>query len=327
MKIAIYGAGQLGNNVARILAQRPDMVVQGPGGRDDRDAILGSGADVVVIATTSFLRDVAPDIRLAVESGSNVIVSAEEAAFPWANDQELADELDTLARGHGVTVLGGGLNPGFAFDALVLTALGPSERVSAIRVERIVDLSGFGETVLRRIGVGFDPAAFGAGTAAGSITGHIGFPQSMRVVAGALGVTIERIDRTISPIFGEQEHRGSAPVVVPGRNRRLRAALHGVCRGVELVRSVVHRPSPPDGDRQRAARRDLDRRSAAAPLHRLPWPQPPERLVRSDRKLDPPSCRRRPRLDHGRRLAARAPALIGVSLIDVSGDRRAASGS
>jgi 2,4-diaminopentanoate dehydrogenase len=216
LKIAIYGAGQLGSNVARILTQRPDLVVQGPGGRDERDAILGSGADVVVIATTSFLRDVAPDIRLAVESGSNVIVSAEEAAFPWANDQELADELDTLARRHGVTVLGGGLNPGFAFDALVLTALGPSERVSAIRVERIVDLSGFGETVLRRIGVGFDQAAFAAGTAAGSITGHIGFPQSMRVVAGALGVTIDRIDRTISPIFAEQEHRAKHVVVRQG---------------------------------------------------------------------------------------------------------------
>jgi 2,4-diaminopentanoate dehydrogenase len=216
LKIAIYGAGQLGSNVARILTQRPDLVVQGPGRRDERDAILGSGADVVVIATTSFLRDVAPDIRLAVESGSNVIVSAEEAAFPWANDQELADELDTLARRHGVTVLGGGLNPGFAFDALVLTALGPSERVSAIRVERIVDLSGFGETVLRRIGVGFDQAAFAAGTAAGSITGHIGFPQSMRVVAGALGVTIDRIDRTISPIFAEQEHRAKHVVVPQG---------------------------------------------------------------------------------------------------------------
>ena len=232
MKVAIYGAGQLGSNVARILAQRPDMVVEGPGGREARQAVLASGADVVVIATTSFLRDVAPDIRLAVESGSNVIVSAEEAAYPWATDRELADELDALARRHEVTVLGGGLNPGFAFDALVLAAVGPAERVSAIRVERVVDLSGFGETVLRRIGVGFDEAAFAAGTAAGSITGHIGFPQSMRVVAGALGLTIERIDRTISPIFGEREHR-ARHVTVPERcsagfEQRYTAIVDGV---------------------------------------------------------------------------------------------------
>jgi len=214
LKVAIYGPGQLGSNVARILGQRADIVVDGPRGREEREAVLRSGADVVVIATTSFLRDVAPDIRLAVESGSNVIVSAEEAAYPWATDRELADELDGLARRHGVTVLGGGLNPGFAFDALVLTALGPAELVSSIRVERIVDLSGFGETVLRRIGVGYDEEAFAAGTAAGSITGHIGFPQSMRVVTGALGLTIDRIERAISPIFGEREYR-AADVVVP----------------------------------------------------------------------------------------------------------------
>ena len=322
MKIAIYGAGQLGNNVARILAQRPDMVVQGPGGRDDRDAILGSGADVVVIATTSFLRDVAPDIRLAVESGSNVIVSAEEAAFPWANDQELADELDTLARRHGVTVLGGGLNPGFAFDALVLTALGPSERVSAIRVERIVDLSGFGETVLRRIGVGFDPAAFAAGTAAGSITGHIGFPQSMRVVAGALGVTIERIDRTISPIFGEQEHRAKHVVVPEGVTAGFEQRYTAVVAGSPWFEAFfighvdpVAIGKPP---------RDEIWIHGEPPLHYLV--SPGFNAQSGSSGLIANSVRRvagaAPGWLDGRRPAARAAALI-----EVSGDRRAASGS
>jgi 4-hydroxy-tetrahydrodipicolinate reductase len=216
MRVALYGAGQVARRVADILSRRQGVEVVGPAGRTEREATLRSGADVVVIATTSFLADVAPDIRLAVESGSNVITSAEEAAFPWAVDAQTADELDELARRNGVTILGGGLNPGFAFDALVVTALGPAAEVSSIRVERVVDCSGFGETILRRIGFGYTAEEFDNGTKRGAITGHIGFPQSMNVVAGILGVTIERIDREITPIIGDRRFEVRHLTVEPG---------------------------------------------------------------------------------------------------------------
>ena len=217
MRVALYGAGQVSRNIARILATRADVEVIGPAGREQRLEMLASGADVVVIATTSFLADVAGDIRLAAESGSNVITSAEEAAFPWAVDASLAEELDGLARERGVTILGGGLNPGFAFDALVVTALGPAAHVRSIRVERIVDCSGFGTNILRRIGFGFSETEFEAGTKSGAITGHIGFPQSMNVVAGALGLTIDRIEREITPIIGDRRYEVEHLTVEAGR--------------------------------------------------------------------------------------------------------------
>lgn len=206
MKVALYGAGQVAHNVAAILGRRAGIEVIGPCRRTQREQALRSGADVVIIATTSFLTDVAPDVRTAVEAGSNVITSAEEAAYPWAVDDAIADELDGLAREHDVTILGGGLNPGFAFDALVVTALGPTAEVASIRVERIVDCSGFGTSILRRIGFGFTEEEFAVGTQSGAITGHIGFPQSMNVVAGTLGVTIDRIDRVITPIIGDRRY-------------------------------------------------------------------------------------------------------------------------
>lgn len=201
LKVSLYGAGQVSNSVARILHTRAGVEVFGPYGRIERDLALRSGADVAVIATTSFLREVGPDIRTALEAGSNVITTAEEAAYPWAVDPALANELDALARERGLTVLGCGLNPGFAFDALVLTVLGAAWEVRSIRVERVVDLSGFGSTVLRRIGVGHTLEEFEAGKQSGQITGHIGFPQSMSVVAGKLGLTLDRIDREIEPLL------------------------------------------------------------------------------------------------------------------------------
>ncbi len=207
MRVAIYGAGQAGTAVAGLLRRRA-VAVDGPFGRDARAEALESGADVVLIATTSFLAEIADDVRVAIAAGSNVLTSAEEAADPWATDPALADRLDALARRRGVSVLGAGLNPGFAFDALVLTALGACSEVRALRVERVVDLSGFGPSILRRLGIGYSAEAFGDGVAAGRITGHIGFPQSMRVVARALGVRIERITREIRPLMAGERTAG-----------------------------------------------------------------------------------------------------------------------
>lgn len=207
MRVAILGTGQAGTAVAELLARR-GVTVHGPFGREDRSDALESGADVVVIATTSFLAEIAEDVRVAVAAGSNVLTTAEEAADPWATDPAIADALDRRARARGVSILGAGLNPGFAFDALVLTAMGACVDVRALRVERVVDLSRFSATILRRLGIGFAPEAFAEGVERGTITGHIGFPQSMRVVARALGVEIERIDRSIEPLLADGRSAG-----------------------------------------------------------------------------------------------------------------------
>jgi hypothetical protein len=222
LRVAFYGNGQVSGNAAEILRRRAGVEVLGPFGRDERDAALRSGADVVVVATTSFLAAIADDVRDAVESGSNVITTAEEAAYPWANDAAAAGRLDALARSRGVTILGAGLNPGFAFDALVLTACGVVAEVESLLVERVVDVSGFGETVLRRIGIGHSPESFEEGRRAGTVTGHIGFPQSMNVVAGRLGVAIERIDRELEPIFADGELAASSLAVRPGETAGFR---------------------------------------------------------------------------------------------------------
>ena len=153
-----------------------------------------------------------------MESGSNVITTAEEAAYPWANDPAIAGRLDALARSRGVTILGAGLNPGFAFDALVVTACGYAWSVEALRVVRVVDLSGFGAAVMGRLGIGYTAEEFARGKEEGTIFGHIGFPQSMNVVAGKLGVTIERIDRSIEPIFAQGELACRELTVQPGRS-------------------------------------------------------------------------------------------------------------
>ncbi len=209
--IAIYGAGQLGTAVAAQLRDVDGYDVRGPFGRDERAAALSGGADLVIVATTTRLADVAADVEAAVTAGSNVLVSAEEAAFPFVVDAELARRLDALARDRGVTIAGAGVNPGLMFDSLVLTMLGAAPQGCTIHVRRNVDISRFGTTVLRRIGVGVTAEAFQAAVERGDILGHAGFPQSMSIVADAIGVEIERIDKVLRPVIT------NTPVAIPDR--------------------------------------------------------------------------------------------------------------
>ena len=205
VKVSIFGAGQLGSSVAELLHAVPGYEVMGPFNRSQRDTALGSGADVVIIATTTRLKDVAEDIEFAITSGSNVLISAEECAYPWAVDLELSDRLDGLAKSKGVSIAGTGVNPGLIFDALVLTLLGAAPRGCTVSVRRTVSIAGFGATVLRRIGLGKDAAAFSEAVGREEILGHAGFPQSMHVVASAMGLKIESIKKELLPIISEKE--------------------------------------------------------------------------------------------------------------------------
>jgi 4-hydroxy-tetrahydrodipicolinate reductase len=248
VNVAVYGAGQAGTAVAALLRARTGVAVRGPFGRAERERALTGGADVVVIATTSFLREIAPDVRSAVEAGANVLTTAEEAAYPWAADAACADALDALARERGVTVLGAGLNPGFAFDALVLTALGAVGEVRGLRVERVVDLAGFSRAVLHRIGIGHAPGAFAAGVASGAITGHIGFPQSMHLVAARLGVTIERIEREIAPLPAAREHAARHLTVAAGASAGFEQRYRAIAGGAPWFEAVFRGHVDPAGE-------------------------------------------------------------------------------
>src|SRR5260370_42628811 len=107
----LSGVGRVGKNVTRSLRARPGIRIVAAYTRnsklagqdlgllagipplgfkvtDDRDAALSQPADLLLVATTSFLHGVADDLRTGVRHGLNVITTAEEAAFPWAHGQE-----------------------------------------------------------------------------------------------------------------------------------------------------------------------------------------------------------------------------------------------
>ena len=222
IRLVLCGVGGVGRNVTRLALSRPDLVPVAACSRNpalrgsdigelatgtsigvavtDRDAALAVPADVLLIATTSFIAEVADDIAAGVDAGLNVMCTAEEMGYAWAIDPNFAADIDARARAAGVTVMGAGANPGYIYEVLGLALTGAACRVDRIEVRRVVDLSRFSATVQRRLGLGFDPDDHAAGVAAGRIYGHIGYPHTMRTFARRFGRTVDRFGETIDPI-------------------------------------------------------------------------------------------------------------------------------
>jgi 4-hydroxy-tetrahydrodipicolinate reductase len=287
VRVTLFGTGRVGTDVTRLAATRTGVQIvaaasRNPGHRGrDLGELAGAGvsgvavagsleealsvpSDVLVVATASFLRDVAEALEAGVRAGRAVLTTSEEAAYPWIVDEPLAQRLDELARGAGVAVAGLGINPGFVFDALVATLTGAAWDVASIEVERVVDLSGFGANVLTRLGVGLDPDDFRRGAETGEVTGHIGFPQSIRIVARSLGRTLDRIERTIVPIVAEAPLTSRELAVPAGRVGGFRQHYRGIVAGETWFEAhlIGHLDPPSIGE----PLRDLIRIHGAAEL-------------------------------------------------------------
>jgi hypothetical protein len=260
VKVIHWGLGAMGQGMAKLVLNRPGLepvgaIVSTPHkvgkdlgtllglekpldiiALDDYQAVLGgTDADVVLLATSSFVKDVAPQIKAAITRGKNVITIAEEMAYPWVDAPEESTEIDALARKHGVTVLGTGINPGFVLDTLIIALSGVCFDIQAIKARRVNDLSPFGPTVMRTQGVGTTPAEFAAGLKAGSIVGHIGFRQSISLLAAALGWELDEIKEEREPIISKT-HRETAHVkVAPGMVAGCKHTGYGLKDGKALI--------------------------------------------------------------------------------------------
>ncbi len=193
-------------NTGVIVTNKPETVL-------DKEKV-----DVVVIATTSWTEKQMPDLRKILKAGINCISIAEEMSTPEAQSPELAKELDELAKANGVSILGTGVNPpGYVLDLMVVMLTGGCHDVERIEASRVNDLSPYGPTVMETQGVGTSPEAFRAGVEAGTIVGHVGFPESIRMISDAIGLGVDRIEEIREPIVSSVRRETPPHVVIePG---------------------------------------------------------------------------------------------------------------
>jgi len=261
VRVALGGLGTIGAAVARLLLDlrsevevvaaatlnqadigRPLHEVAGssrPGPQvvGSLEALLETRPEVVVLATGSFMAEVRPQVLTCVEAGANVVSPCEELAYPFRRFPEAAAAIDSAAREHRVTVLGGGLNPGLIFDSLLAAASGACWDVRAVRGRRVVDTTGFGENIHRRLGIGYTLDEFEEGHRTGSIAGHVGFPESIEIVCERLGVQLdEAVEETFEPLIAESPAPTRYGAVPAGKTEGFVQRATGRVNGSDFVR-------------------------------------------------------------------------------------------
>ena len=223
IKVLHFGLGPIGAGVVKQVAARKGFKIVGavdidPGkvGRDlgdvagvgrslkikvsgdARKAIKSSKPDVVVLCTNSSLKKILPQVETILRLRVPIVSTTEELAYPTKGNMRYARAIHQLARKAKVAVLGTGVNPGFAMDALPIMLTGVCERVEAIRVDRIQDARIRRLPFQQKIGAGLTREQFQRKVDDGSVR-HVGLAESVSMIADALGWKIDRITDDIRP--------------------------------------------------------------------------------------------------------------------------------
>jgi len=227
VKIAIWGFGAMGSGMAEMLLTKKGIEVVGVCDRAENrvgkdmyevlgvergdrkeviiteniDEVLDQDVDLCLLATDSYTAKAFPRLKLALEKKVNVISTAEEMAFPQAQNPELAVELDRIAKENGVSVLGTGINPGMIMDLLVVCLTGCMTEVTHIEAKRVNSLSPFGPAVMEEQGVGIPVDEFNKGVEEGTMAGHVGFAESIAMIGDAIGWEVEKFEQQMKPII------------------------------------------------------------------------------------------------------------------------------
>lgn len=274
VKVAVWGFGAMGSGIVSTLLKKdgvdivgvcdthPDRVgksifevldIPRVGHDDvvvtpDIDSIIQPGTcDICVIATDSFVERVYDKVLRVLKQKINVITLAEEMSYPKAQHPEMAASMDQVARENGVSVMGTGINPGLVMDLLAVCLTGAMTDVESVRCERVNSLSPFGQAVMVEQGVGFTTQDFDAGVADGSLTGHVGFAESVAMISDAIGMGVDSFRQQISSIVTNVDRKATYGAAKAGDVAGVNMTGQGLKDG-KVVIDMLHPQQIEPGD-------------------------------------------------------------------------------
>ena len=202
---------------------------------EDASAVLNAVTpDAVLHATGSNLENVYPQLAKIMEAGSNIVSTCEELSYPYRKYPALAAKIDKLAKQHGVTVLGTGVNPGFLMDTWPLFMTAVCQDVEQVRVVRVQDASTRRVPFQKKIGAGKTIKEFSKLVEAGTLR-HVGLAESIAMIASGLGWELDDTTETIEPVVLEAEVSSDFVTVKPGQAAGVRQIGYGWKDGRKLI--------------------------------------------------------------------------------------------
>jgi hypothetical protein len=223
IKVMHFGLGPIGAAVVKQIAARAGFKIVGaididPAkvGRDLGDvvglrkrlgvkvaddaakALKAAKPDVVVLCTSSSIKKIVPQVETILKSKAAIVSTTEELSYPGYTHIRAARAIHAMAKKAKVAVLGTGVNPGFAMDALPIALTAVCERVDRVVVNRIQDARIRRLPFQQKIGAGLTTEQFQKKVDDGSVR-HVGLTESIAMIADALGWTLDRITDDIQP--------------------------------------------------------------------------------------------------------------------------------
>ncbi len=261
IRVVLYGVGEVGSRIAKFLLEKEGVEIVGAidiakdkVGKDlgevlnigrrlgivisDNPATLLQKveADIVVHATSSFLKQVYPQIAEVVKHGVPVVSTCEELSYPYTAEPRLTKELDELAKKHDVAVLGTGINPGFLMDTLVITLTGLCQKINRIKVTRVMNAATRRVPFQKKIGAGLSVQEFKEKMEKKIITGHVGLEQSITMIASALEWKLDKIQvDPVGPVIAKKFVESEVIKVEPGQASGLKQCARGIQHGKEVI--------------------------------------------------------------------------------------------
>jgi len=222
IRVVHFGLGPIGAAIAQDIAQRPGFKIVGgidsdpaKAGRDlgdvaglrgrigvrvepDASRLKKMKADVVVLCTNSSMKAVMPQLEAILKVRVPIVSTTEELAYPVYTNVRQAAKVHKWAKTAKVAVLGTGVNPGFVMDSLPIALTAACQRVDRVSVTRVQDARNRRLPFQQKIGAGLTTEQFQKRVDDGSIK-HVGFTESIAMIADSLGWTLDRISDRVEP--------------------------------------------------------------------------------------------------------------------------------
>jgi len=261
IRVVCYGLGAVGSLIAKSLLEKEGIQIVGAIDiakdkigkdlgevlalskklgitiSDNVDNVVSKACcDVVLHATSSYLKNVYEQIATLAKYGVNVISTCEELSFPHLSEPELAKKLDALGIKYAMTFLGTGINPGFLMDTLVITLTGVCQKINKIKVERVMNAATRRVPFQTKIGAGLSLSEFKKKITAKKITGHVGLEQSIGMIAAALRWKLDKIKvESVEPVIAKREVKSEAIKVKKGQMAGLKQTARGIMKRRDVI--------------------------------------------------------------------------------------------
>jgi 2,4-diaminopentanoate dehydrogenase len=204
---------------------------------NDFDALLALKPDCIVHTGMADDRmfEALADLQRFLEAGINVVSSSPVLLQYPADDDAMAQPLQSAGQANGVSLFVNGVDPGFANDALPLVLTGISERIEEVRCSEVLNYNTYNQPMVL-----FDIMGFGRPMdevpfllTDGVLT--LAWGSVVRQIAAGLDVTLTGVEEWYEREAAPEDFDVDAGLIAQGTA----AALHFEVRGMVGDKAVI----------------------------------------------------------------------------------------